>query len=127
MKKITTKASLFLGALLLSGVCFSASGDKEDIARHCESMGNQLGGMAENTNSDPCAFDVKYSGWLIKGTSILVRSERFHYGLDNLKQAKGRLEKVYLAPQKCRYLSPEVKPYLAELEHLINELDWISN
>ncbi len=127
MKKITTKATLFLGALLLSGVCFSAPGDKEDIARHCESMGNELGSLGENSNTDPCAFDVKYSGWLLKGTSILVRSDRYQYGLDNLKQAKGRLEKVYLASQKCRYLSPVVKPHLAELEHLISELEWISH
>ena len=127
MKKITNKVSLFLGALLISSVCFAAHGDKQDIARQCDSMGSDLSRLAENANADSCAFEVKYAGWLLKGTSLLVRSERYQYGLDNLKQAKRQLEKVVLAPEKCRYLSPLVKPHLAQLEPLIQELEWITH
>lgn len=117
------KTSLFIGALLMSGICCSAQGDKESIAIKCESLANKLEQLVVNKQDEPCAFDVKYSGWVIEGTAKLITQGRMDAALYSLKIANGRLERVYLSTNQCVYFSPLVKDFFDESSSLIGELE----
>ncbi|HAT7956489.1 TPA: hypothetical protein GJ770_04120 [Legionella pneumophila] len=126
-KKIATKATAFGSTLLLTGICFSAQIDKEAISRRCDNVYNTLERMFEEQKAAFCAYYVQYAGWVMQGTTALVRSERYPTALKNLRVADGNLSRIYSKSQECAYFSPKVKPSLDEVKSLINELENSSN
>lgn len=126
-KSSSINVATFLSALLVSGICFSAQVDKDDISSRCEKVYNTLYGIYEVQESGSCSDRVLYSSYVMQGASALVRSERYPDAMKNLKIAEGILGKVYSKSQECAYFSSKVKPSLDEVQILFNELERISN
>ncbi|MCE3045420.1 hypothetical protein [Legionella sp. 16cNR16C] len=127
-KKITAmKAATLVSSLLLTGIGFSAPIDKEAISMRCEMVYNTLDKLFEENVSTPCAFDVQYAGWVMKGAANLVRTERYPQALKNLRIVEGNLKEIHSRTQDCAYFSAKVVPSLNEVNRLITELKTTPN
>lgn len=126
-KKIAVKGAVLCSALLVTGICFSSSVDKELISKRCEAVHKTLYELFEGHASVSCAEKVRYSSYVMLGASMLVHDERYSEAMNNLDIAEGNLANIYFKSQECAYFSPKVKPSLDEVRVLMSELKYSTN
>lgn len=123
MRKKLTTSTVFLSAVLLAGVVFSAPVDKEELASECGYLGSSLRQLANANTKEYCSVDVNYSGVLMEQSAALIKARRMQFAIDNLNVVHRTLQRVSANLWDCAYFSSMVTPYVKKAQRLIGQLE----
>lgn len=116
------KSALFLSTIVLSSAVFSASVEKDELAKECKYLGASLSQLAKANTKEHCSIDVGYSGVMMEQSAALIKANRIPFALDNLNLVYRTLERVGSSHWDCEYFSSMVTPYVEKAEQLIHQI-----
>lgn len=109
-------------ALVVSSVSF-ASIDTTRLARQSLVTSERLNNFAQTHYKDACAGDVMIAGAYLKSAGEALLKNNNYRASVSLAYTKNELQDIGYNRSYCVALSPGIKPYLAEVIMIQNELE----